>query len=170
VRVKRCTDCHHELPISNFSKDLSKKIGYKTKCKGCVSRLDKKYKQTEQYERTKNKYRETLKRKKQADPLTHWVQRAYFNAKTRAKKNRYEFTITKSWLRENIAATCPLLGITLIYNSTKTMDASASLDRKDSTKGYTPENCRIISFRANRIKNNATTEELQMLASSLDNY
>ena len=37
---------------------------------------------------------------------------------------------------------------------------AASLDRIDSSKGYTKDNIRVISFKANRMKNNATEQEL----------
>ena len=42
-------------------------------------------------------------------------------------------------------------------------DNSYSLDRIDSTKGYTIENLMVISNRANRIKNNASNEELEKI-------
>lgn len=59
---------------------------------------------------------------------------------------------------------CPILKIQLCYTNTKPLDNSPSLDRIDSTKGYIPNNVHIISWRANRIKSNATPEELKMLA------
>lgn len=38
-----------------------------------------------------------------------------------------------------------------------------SLDRKDNSKGYTRDNVRVISDRANRLKNNGTLEELKAI-------
>lgn len=37
---------------------------------------------------------------------------------------------------------------------------AASLDRIDSSRGYTKDNVRVISYKANRMKNNATEEQL----------
>ena len=38
------------------------------------------------------------------------------------------------------------------------------MDRKDPSKGYTPDNIQIISNLANRIKTNATPEQIQAVA------
>ncbi len=56
---------------------------------------------------------------------------------------------------------CPVLGLELLYNSPfdKKQEASVSFDRIDSSKGYVKENVHIISWRANRIKNDGTPEE-----------
>lgn len=62
---------------------------------------------------------------------------------------------------------CPVLGIKLEPGSHTHQDCSPSVDRIDSTKGYTKDNVWIISARANRIKNNATIEELGMLYEAL---
>jgi hypothetical protein len=46
----------------------------------------------------------------------------------------------------------------------------ATLDRVDSTKGYTRDNVAFVSHRANRLKNNATAEELQAIIAYMDKY
>lgn len=63
---------------------------------------------------------------------------------------------------------CPVLGIPLIYgeNGMRT-DASATVDRIDNQKYYVPGNIHIISWRANRIKNDSTLEELDKLTAYL---
>jgi len=60
---------------------------------------------------------------------------------------------------------CPALGIPLNYNGEKSGFAphSPSFDRIDPTRGYVPDNVLIISNRANKLKSNATTEELEAL-------
>lgn len=62
---------------------------------------------------------------------------------------------------------CPVLGIKLEPGSRSHQDCSPSVDRIDSTKGYFKDNVWIISARANRIKNNATIEEIGMLYEAL---
>jgi len=80
----------------------------------------------------------------------------YSRAKYRAKQRGLEFSITKDDII--IPDICPLL---------LTPMESPSLDRIDSTKGYTPDNIQVISNRANTLKNNATLEELQTLVENL---
>jgi len=59
-----------------------------------------------------------------------------------------------------IPVKCPILNIPLIY---KGGGNSPSLDRIDSSLGYIKGNVHIISNRANRIKNDATVDELELI-------
>lgn len=51
--------------------------------------------------------------------------------------------------------TCPVLGGRFVYGEGR-HDWSPSVDRKDPSKGYVPGNVTVISWLANRIKNNCT--------------
>lgn len=55
---------------------------------------------------------------------------------------------------------CPIMDQPLQYIPGGYSDYSPSVDRKDSTKGYTPDNIWVISSIANRMKWNATKEQL----------
>jgi hypothetical protein len=63
---------------------------------------------------------------------------------------------------------CPVLGLKFAYGygsgKGRTLDNSPSFDRIDPTKGYIPGNVIIVSHLANRIKNNATVEQLERVA------
>lgn len=64
---------------------------------------------------------------------------------------------------------CPILGIKLNYDGTGVegytrADNSPSIDRIDSDIGYTANNIAVISWRANRIKNNGTADEHKKIA------
>ena len=65
---------------------------------------------------------------------------------------------------------CPVLGIELNYEarSKGSKDDSPSLDRLIPMLGYVPGNVRIISNRANRIKNDGTAEEHRKIAAYID--
>jgi hypothetical protein len=85
-------------------------------------------------------------------------------ARYRATERGMEFTITKEDIV--IPDKCPLLGIDIIPKA-KDRRHSPSLDRIDSTKGYTPDNIWVVSSRANTLKNDASLQELQTLVENL---
>lgn len=87
----------------------------------------------------------------------------YQSAKKRAKEKGLEFNIELKDIPE-IPKNCPILGIEIKSNTINApLDSSPSLDRIDSSKGYIKGNIRIISNRANRIKSDATIEELRKI-------
>ena len=86
-------------------------------------------------------------------------------SKRRARKKGFEHTIDYTDI--HVPTHCPLLGIPLFRSIGKgACDNSPSLDRIDSSKGYTPDNIRVISNKANSIKSNATLEELERISTA----
>jgi len=65
---------------------------------------------------------------------------------------------------------CPVLGIQLdwLADSRSGVDNSPSMDRLDPKKGYVKGNVTIISNRANRIKNDASLDEVMQVARWLE--
>lgn len=63
---------------------------------------------------------------------------------------------------------CPILGIELDWFAEKTQENSPSIDRLDNSKGYIKGNVAVMSWRANRIKNNGSAEEHHKIAHYLD--
>ena len=92
------------------------------------------------------------------------VSAQYRDTKRRAKRDGVVFRLTKRWFKENTPTHCPVLGIPLRRGNDTPRDVSPSVDRLVPEDGYTPQNCRIISWRANRLKSNATPEELMAVA------
>jgi len=82
-------------------------------------------------------------------------------AKVRAKRNGLEFRLTVADVV--LPEVCPVFGLALIPARGKAKDNSPTLDRLDSAVGYVPGNVRVISWRANRLKNNATAEDLRRI-------
>lgn len=109
----------------------------------------------------KNRHKETYssaKRRKSYE--LHLEKELLYRSSKRAKKHKIEFNL----LEEDIIipSVCPVLGIPLQLNE-HNRDFSPSLDRKDNTKGYTKDNITIISNRANRIKSDASVEEIEKI-------
>ena len=88
-------------------------------------------------------------------------------AKIRAKKSGVLCTITLNDLLELFPkdGKCPVFKTDLYWGSSGkgNREHSPSIDRKDSTKGYTKDNIKIISWAANRKKSNSTIAELKAL-------
>jgi hypothetical protein len=83
----------------------------------------------------------------------------WLQAKHAAIRKGLEFSIEVSDIV--IPKTCPVLGIKLVW--AKGRNACPSIDRRNNDLGYTRENIRVISMKANRLKNNATVEELKAI-------
>lgn len=83
------------------------------------------------------------------------------SAKLRAKAAGRECTVALEDIV--IPEFCPLLGVKIITGTRQVKTNSPTLDRKDSAKGYTPDNIWVISWRANRIKSDSTLEEMKLL-------
>jgi len=86
-------------------------------------------------------------------------------AKSRAKRYGFEFNIDITDVI--IPEVCPYFGFKLEKGTNKNSDNSPSLDRIDNTKGYIKGNVEVISYLANRLKNNATSEQLVMFANAI---
>lgn len=92
--------------------------------------------------------------------------KSIFNGlKASAKKRNIEFTLSLSDLHHlSFPITCPILGIPLKFNRGKARDDSYSIDRIDSNGPYSIDNIIVVSWKANRLKNNATNDELNKIS------
>lgn len=82
-------------------------------------------------------------------------------AKYRAKKNGLDFDITKEDF--SVPEFCPILEIPIFVCERGFSDNSPTIDRIDNSRGYVKGNVRVISWRANRLKCDATPAELILL-------
>jgi hypothetical protein len=90
-----------------------------------------------------------------------WKNRLRKKARDRAKARGIECTLSVKDFE--IPEVCPVLGLKLLPGMEGGIDCCATLDRLDNSKGYTAGNVRVISYRANRLKSEATLEELEAL-------
>lgn len=100
-----------------------------------------------------------MRRRRREDPRPFMLRAA----KNRAAKAGIPFAITLADLGD-VPDRCPVLGIALSVSSGKVGAGSPTIDRKSCQLGYVPGNVVIISHLANRIKSDATPEQLRRVA------
>lgn len=83
----------------------------------------------------------------------------FYDARKRAQHLCLPFDLTPEDIV--IPEYCPVLGIKLSLTGHR--DYRPNLDRFIPSRGYTKKNARVISFRANRIKADATVAEIRLL-------
>ncbi|MEI8329791.1 MAG: hypothetical protein WCG14_07340 [Chlamydiia bacterium] len=89
--------------------------------------------------------------------------------KKRAKAKNLPFDLDLAHLRSIAPDKCPVFGFDLDWTSwgernQKAIDNSPSVDKIDPNKGYVKGNVVWISWKANRLKNNANFEDLFIIA------
>ena len=127
----------------------------------------KKYETITEYQKHwREQNREYIKQKEIEYAQKKQEKLLYHQAKSSAKRRNIEFSITENDII--IPDMCPILGITLTKIRGKgRINSNVSIDRRDPRLGYTPENIWIISDLANRMKSNATQEELLAFAKGI---
>lgn len=86
--------------------------------------------------------------------------------KSSAKKRGISFNLTTSDIDDiGIPIRCPVLGIPIYFYKNKVREDSISFDRIDSDKGYERDNVIIVSYRVNKLKSNATIDEMNKIVS-----
>ena len=82
--------------------------------------------------------------------------RVPFDLEPQDIKNKLDLASTK----------CPVLGVNMEISKlgSKNNDSTASIDRIDPKKGYVKDNIIVVSMRANRIKSDATVDEIRKVA------
>lgn len=92
-----------------------------------------------------------------------YLRKLLIDARCRSKKKNLPFDITEEDLLSLAPEHCPITNQKLHYmhrKFNKDYMNCASIDRVDSSKGYTKDNVRIISFRANALKSSCSFEDL----------
>jgi hypothetical protein len=143
----KCTACN----ITEKYVQVIKLESLKTKiCSDCNSKLGHKFEKIHSEESRKES-------------------RYFTTIKSRAKKKIFEFNLTQEYIFELLKKQkfkCALSGLDInFYNSQST--TTASLDRKDSTKGYIEGNVQWVNKDINRMKNEFSEEYFLSLCKNI---
>ena len=92
-----------------------------------------------------------------------------YNYKKRAKLSGVPFDLKPEDVKNRLNSAgikCPALGVKMEISKlgSKNNDLSPSIDRIDPKKGYVRDNIVVVSMKANRIKTDATIEEIRKVA------
>lgn len=145
-----CPRCEQWLATDNFYRDKNGSTGLKTYCKQCQKSHAVKPEVLEQ-----RRIRNRINRRN--NPELKMV----YSARNRSKTHNVPCTIAATDI--HIPKYCPVLGIELVMSNKVTV-ATPSLDRIIPELGYVPGNICVISYRANRIKNDASLSEVIAVA------
>lgn len=161
--LKICGKCHVARPIERFSKNALGKYGVRNICKEC-------------YNTTKNTPASLACLKDKRRNRLEWRANAAFGSlKRSASKRDLELLLDVSWIVDKYRkGVCDATGIPFVFDyekdqftvktrSNREMNPfSPSIERKDSSKGYTEDNCIMVVFMYNLAKNSFSEQALEM--------
>lgn len=171
----KCSMCKCYKSKDNFSKSARYSRGYDYRCKDCNKKraleyhidnkeaLLTKWKTKRKNRSEKEKFKESEKLKKHY--REHYIKIMVMRARERARTNNLECDLDESDIV--LPEVCPLLGVPFIYGDANNKWYTYSLDRIDSTKGYTKDNVQVITYLANTMKNKASKKELITFAKNI---
>jgi hypothetical protein len=148
-----CITCELPKPLDQFWARSSRDMRRRSECKLCMRARNTAWCRGNPEHNNDHSY--AMRRRDQARAILTGVRH-------RAKITGVAFSITLDDLGP-IPERCPVLGLPLISRmgtGSGGRNDSPSIDRIENDKGYVPGNVMWVSYRANRIKCNATTEEL----------
>lgn len=110
------------------------------------------------YQKNKRNYRVSK-------DITEWIKMPLQYAKRRAKAYGLPFDLDEKYIQNIWTGVCPVFGWRLTFaNDKRNLDNQATLDRIVPELGYVKGNVVFISNMANRIKNNANSDEIRRVA------
>lgn len=136
-----CRICNTEQDIDQFQRSRMNASGHDHRCRSCRSKI--------------------ARQEREENYFLHYCR----GKKSECKRKGYDFDLTPEYLESIWTGKCPVFSVDL-FRASEGMGShkSAHLDRLDPSKGYLIGNVAWISGRANRIKYDATAEELRKIA------
>lgn len=169
METKRCTICRLTKKLIEFTPKIHGKFGVTARCKNCLAEI-----QSRVYLNNKEYYDNKSKEFKIKNPnynkdwtRSNMIKSILRRLKHQAKRRNIPFDLKEEDIV--LPTHCPVLGIELKFNEGKAEDNSYSVDKIIPEKGYVKSNIIVISRMANRIKTDATIEQLIKVANFYKN-
>jgi len=170
--MKICCKCKQEKGDSEFYKNKAQPLGYDHYCIKCKKEIAKKIRDKNKDERNRKRrerrannleHRKKISEQKKKSYWSNIEGRLLYSTKSRAKRKKIKFELE---LKDIIIPKyCPILIVKFDKDR-----YSPTLDRIKPELGYVPGNVRVISKKANTMKNDADFSELEKFAHNIFNY
>lgn len=162
VTTKRCVTCKAIKPLAKFGYCDSARRWRRSRCEACCGRI--KREALSDSKRLANNRRTIARAKRNRRTLDGWAAHITLKMKYKAAKRGLPFLLTADDVIDAfpVDGLCPALGMQLTFGPTR--PSSASIDRIRPEYGYVAGNIRVISVRANAIKQNATADEIESVS------
>jgi hypothetical protein len=156
-QTKKCRDCGEEKTLNFFHKDKEKKYGVRSTCKDCTKPIASKYylKHAEKIKAKVSVYRKSYVNRYERD-IESRLRSLRTKAKLRINKefNLQESDMLDAWGKQNGLCVYTKLPLVATANQFNTI----SLDRINSSGGYTPDNIQFVCAAINKMKQEYTEE------------
>ena len=138
MTTKECKKCREEKSLTDFHKNKRHRFGVANVCKLCRNELAAK------------------------NYTAKWFQKTCILKKSWCKQRGIPFDLDREYLESIWTDSCPVFNKPFVRHK-KGDDFCPALDRINPKEGYVKGNVRYISARANRIKYDASVEELKQV-------
>ena len=159
---KVCTKCKEHKPLNEFHKSKKYKDGLHYECKSCKKKYQDNECRFKRWFNTKKSHAKIVGVEFTIEPTDIpgvKIRETITIDKTGRKRRRWKWV---SWEGSQYPQVCPVFGIELDWGMNGNQPNSPSLDRVNPKFGYIPGNVRLISMRANTMKQNMYLEELKI--------
>lgn len=183
MQTKKCIECGEEKSLDDFVTHNKAKDGKGSYCKVCQRAYTKQWVKDnkEHVQQTRKVYnQENKERNAKQSKIYRGTHKEYFAEKNKefnknnpekillyeARKRAKKFDLPCTLKHSDIVIPefCPILGIKLERGvKDNNRDCAPSLDRILPQFGYVKENVAVMSYRANRLKNDGSVEEIEKL-------
>lgn len=165
----RCPRCGEERALHEFPRNKANSSGRGSHCLSCVrayqtqpevkARTKERRKESKYIEwRKEYRRRETVLDAQRERRRKDWPRIILHGVKYRCKQRGITFDLKPSDVV--IPAECPILREPFDLTHSARSRNAPTIDRIDPRKGYTPNNVRVISWYANRIKSDCESPEV----------
>lgn len=167
TELRECRTCKVVKPITEYHKHPLGKSGKNTRCKLCDRDYQRAYANRPGIREQKKvyaiEYNAKPETKARAAEQRLGAPERFLLGRARRRARDLGLPFDLEPCDVHIPPNCPVLGISLRPGLRVFVDGSPTLDRMVGALGYVKGNVCVISWRANRLKSDATAEELEKI-------